>query len=152
MGFWTDWYDFPQDGELNKLADLIKRDAVTESRRPTATDLSLMISKLEDVYSPKTSNIIGDILIELGNAAKMNITYNKALFDTRVFANYCALFMVVHQKNVSKLKSLDDLCKTFSPDFKFADVISAYVGIFAKREFDMMRAAAGLKVARDGNY
>ncbi len=152
MGFWTDWYDFPQDGGLNKLADLIKRDATTESPRPTVTDLSLMISHLGDVYSPKTSNIIGDILIELGNVAKMNITYNKALFNTKVFAEYSALFMLVHQKNASKLRSLDDLCKTFSPNFKFADVISEYVGILAKREVDMMRAAAGLKAARDGNY
>lgn len=159
VAFYTDWYDYPEDGGFNKLADLIKRDATTASSRPTATDLSLMLNHLADVYSRemdsdlKTLNTISDILIALGNAAKTNGTYNKALFnidaDDNVFAKYCALFMLVHPKDANNLKSLNDLCQKFSANLKFADVISAQTGFLGKRKADMMRAAIVLKEARN---
>lgn len=158
MGFWTDWYDYPEDGEFNKLAGFIKQDAKLATSRPSATDLSLMLSRLADVYSQEkgsdlqTLNNIRNILIELGNAAKTNHAYKEALFNIgagdNVFAKYCALFMLVHPKDASNLKSLDDLCKKFSPNLKFADVISAQTIFIRKRDANLMQAAAVLKQVR----
>lgn len=136
MAIYTDWYDFPDDGEaFKKLPKTINKDFnwVTENptlqRRPLPSDISLMVDYLADIYSQATkkdnadiTKVIKDTLFELGNAARKNDMYNSALLDDDTFARYCALFSLVCSQE-QDFSFLLDLWNQLSPNLKVSEIL-----------------------------
>ena len=134
MAIYTDWYDFPEGDKFEKLPKTINNDfqRATENpamqRRPLPSDISLMIFDLSDVYAAKKdkadiTKIIKDTLFELGNAARKNEMYKRALLSDDNFARYCALFLLVSSKE-QDFSFLLDVWEELSPDLKISQILS----------------------------
>lgn len=108
--FYTDWYD-AMGNKINmrafeKLPKSIRDDvnvhaSSKKQRRPTASDIYLMLASLLNVYfrnkqDDKIVSVVKSVLTELGTAIRLNAVYRNAIAEEKQsVVKFAALFSLV---------------------------------------------------------